>query len=593
MNPIPTTNAMKPAPGKGISSYPTPVIKDTVIIEIVNAWKGDYTPLEYGTKWDDVPHASVQGNFPDHKLINQAPNSEDGQWVKRIWANDRIDQDTYNYAIKYSGGSDAHPIYIRTYIELRETYAPVPDLTPDPLFPNALLVEEQVDRESSELDSRYVKVTRTYETLPGPVIRSKRINDRGDTETVEVQTVPPTTQPDPDGLLVTQSQVILEDVSKGTKTTATVPSYAQLQIKENKDGLLGETVTTDDVVAPSTQPDALTQTIVSSVVQQTSATKAVKRTTTSSGPSSLSAVSLVDSPVGQVPASVIQSIVAPSTSASGGKLVIQDQISPIDSAKSRRETVTVPSYPELTTYDLDENLNVVVITEREVVDHNAPFVRKSLMLSSTDKPLDQWKTLRITSRMATLPPTRIEYKTQQFTFPALLERVVPNILNVGFGNIATGAFTSVFASGINKYVSIYPILRPAISLPTKVKITTEFFDLESYGSVPEPFTPYQITPQNVSFNGSLFSFNFGDVITDSVTVGPIAAEQLDQRFGSGPESPLGGLVEQVFFPQSIPSFSEYVAKANNPATREIVIFSEVEYIRSNIWTRVTGRINLI
>lgn len=173
MNPIPTTNAMKPAPGKGISSFPTPVIKDTVIVEIVNAWSGSYTPLEYGTKWDDVPHASVQGSYPDHKLISQSPNSEDGQWVKRIWANDRVDQDTYNYAIKYSGGSDAHPIYIRTYLLPRETYQPVPDLSPDPLFPGALLVDEEVARTEGEFDSRYVQVTRVYETLPGPIISSK------------------------------------------------------------------------------------------------------------------------------------------------------------------------------------------------------------------------------------------------------------------------------------------------------------------------------------------------------------------------------------------------------------------------------------
>jgi hypothetical protein len=454
MNPIPTTKAMAPAPGKGVSSYPTPVIKDTIIVEVVNAWKGDYVPLEYGAKWDDVTHASVQGSFPDHKLISQAPNSEDGQWVKRIWANDRVDQDTYNYAIKYSAGSDAHPIYIRTYLEPRETYTPVPDLSPDPLFPGAFLVDEEVTRTEGEFDSRYVQVTRIYETLPGPIVRSKRINERGDLETIEKQTVPPSTNPDQDGLFVTQTQVVLEDVSKGEKTTATVPSYSQLLIKEKKEGLLGETITTDDIVAPATQPDPLSQTIVASVVQQTSATKAVKRTTTSTGPttlggrknssgllgeqtitesivpagspatplslsvvssevspidsaksklttvaggpSSLITTSLVDSQLGLVQATVQQSIVAPNTQPTGTLTKTKDSIEPIDVAKSQREQVTVNGWPTNTGVDYDEQLGLgIYYTETIVSPSEYTNPQYWADLSNTDyKPIDQWKSLK-------------------------------------------------------------------------------------------------------------------------------------------------------------------------------------------------------
>jgi len=456
MNPIPTTNAMKPAAGKGIPSFPTPVIKDTVIVEVVNAWKGDYVPLEYGAKWDDHPHASQQGSFPDHKLISQAPNSEDGQWVKRIWANDRVDQDTYNYAIKYSAGSDAHPIYIRTYLEPRETYTPVPDLSPDPLFPGAFLVDEEVTRTEGEFDSRYVQVTRIYETLPGPIVRSKRINERGDLETIEKQTVPPSTNPDPDGLFVTQTQVVLEDVSKGEKTTATVPSYSQLLIKENKEGLLGSTITTDDIVAPATQPDPLSQTIVASVVQQTSATKAVKRTTTSTGPtilggkknnsgllgeqtitesivpagslatplslnvvssevspidsaksklttvsggpSSLITTSLVDSQLGLVQATVQQSIVAPNTQPTGTLTKTKDSIEAIDSAKSQREQVIVNGWPTNTGVDYDEQLGLGIYYTETIVppsEYLNPTGWEDLS-NINYKPLDQWKSLKRT-----------------------------------------------------------------------------------------------------------------------------------------------------------------------------------------------------
>jgi hypothetical protein len=175
MQPIKTTNAMNPAPAKGIESFPTPVIEDVVISEVVNSWKGDYQPLEYGVLWKDVSHAPNQGSFPEHKLVFQQPTSEDGQWVKRIWVNDRVNQDSYNYAIKYSAGSQQHPIYIRTYVVPRATYAPLPDGTPDPLFPTALLVDEEVTRNEGELDSKYITVTRVYETLPGPILTGKQM----------------------------------------------------------------------------------------------------------------------------------------------------------------------------------------------------------------------------------------------------------------------------------------------------------------------------------------------------------------------------------------------------------------------------------
>jgi len=425
MNPIPTTNAMKPAPGKGVSSFPTPVIKDTVIVEVVNAWKGDYQPLEYGTKWDDVPHASVQGSFPDHKLINQSPNSEDGQWVKRIWANDRVDQDTYNYAIKYSGGSDAHPIYIRTYVELRETYAPVPDLSPDPLFPNALLVEEEVQRQEDELDSRYVKVIRTYETLPGPIISSRRVNERGDLETVEVQEVAPNTPPDPDGLFVTQTQVIKEDVSKGTKTTATVPSYTQLLVKEKKEGLLGETVTTDDIVDPTTQPDALSQSVVASVVQQTSATKAVKRTTTSSGPTVLTKRSKDGKLLGDVTAT--QSIVPPNSGADEpNNVILSSEVNQIDSGKAVKTTTVLNSTPTLTSRDKKAGLlGETTATESVVLAGTQPDNLSQTIVSSTVESIDSIRSRKVT--VESTGPTQLagQRVNQRGDLETVVESIVP------------------------------------------------------------------------------------------------------------------------------------------------------------------------
>jgi hypothetical protein len=425
MNPIPTTNAMKPAPGKGVPSFPTPVIQDTVIVEVVNAWKGDYIPLEYGAKWNDHPHASQQSSFPDHKLIGQAPTSEDGQWVKRIWANDRVDQDTYNYAIKYSGGSDAHPIYIRTYLEPRETYAPRLDNSPDPLFPGAFLVDEEVTRTEGEFDSRYVQVTRVYETLPGPVIPTRRINERGDLETVNTQVVPPGTQPDPDGLLVTQTQVAQEEVSKGVKTTATVPSHSQLLIKEKKDGLLGETVTTDDIVDPETEPDELSETILNSTVQQTSATKAVKRTTTATGPTELPSLSLVDSPLGLVKANVNKSIVAPETIPENDLKTLQDKIDRIDSAKSERQKVVVEGTWPTIRGAFKDNENGINLPYEETIIDPQTVVWQNRLESFEFDPIDEEK-LKVRNYSEEIIDTILSQV--QYSYPQEVNVKLPNKL---------------------------------------------------------------------------------------------------------------------------------------------------------------------
>lgn len=392
MTPVTNKPPMPQAPGKGIKSFPTPVIDDVVITEIVNAWKGDYKALDYGVKWDESPHASMQGSHPDHKLVFQDPASADGEWVKRIWVNDRVNQDSYNYAIKYSGGSQSHPIYIRTYILPRESYVPVPDLTPDDVYPTALLVEEEVQRNEGELDSKYIKVVRVFETLQGPEINSFRYNERGDLEEVISQQVTPNTPPNPDGLLVTQSQVIKEDVSKGTKTTATVPSHSTLTSKELKGGLLGETVITDDIVSPTTAPDALSINVISSSVEQTSVTKARKRTITSTSPTTLTSDVLASTPLGLVKSKKIESIVPNGTIPTNSLTKIADDVNAIDSAKSQKDETIVDSWPTLVGSDYDETLGLGFAWAKTIVA--PPLTTCDSYLKWDAQPIDEKKTLK-------------------------------------------------------------------------------------------------------------------------------------------------------------------------------------------------------
>jgi hypothetical protein len=386
---------MNPAPAKGIQSLPTPVIDDVIITEMVNAWKGDYQKLEYGTMWDSVPHGSQQGSFPEHKLVFQQTSSEDGQWVKRIWVNDRVNQDSYNYAIKYSAGSLAHPIYTRTYIVPRDGYGPLPDGTPDTLFPTAVLVDEISERTGNELDSKYITVTRVYETLPGPEVPTKRYNQRGDLETVIVQTVGPNVQPDPDGLLVTGSQVEQVEVGKGVKTTSTVTDHSVLQIKEKKEGLLGETTTTDDIVDPSTEPDALSESVIASVVQQTSKTKAVKRTTSSSGPKTFNNFEKKQGLLGEV--DVNESIVAAGTLPDDlSETIISSSVTQIDSAKSKKTTATSLGPKLLSGKRINQRGEIENINESIVPANSSPDEDSVNTISSEVEPIDIAKSKKTT-----------------------------------------------------------------------------------------------------------------------------------------------------------------------------------------------------
>jgi hypothetical protein len=198
------------SPETPVRSFPTPNIEDLVVIQDVDSRLPGYKPLDYGT-----PHPD-QTRFKGAKLVYQDPLENSDTFVRRIYATDRFNQEAYNYAIKYSGGSDRHPIYIRTYLEPRDTYRAMPDHSPDPLFAGAILVDEEANPAEGELRSLYLQVTRVFETLPGPAIESREVNEYGVLETITNQTVLPGTNPDPTGLFVTDS-VVSGDVSKAVR----------------------------------------------------------------------------------------------------------------------------------------------------------------------------------------------------------------------------------------------------------------------------------------------------------------------------------------------------------------------------------------
>jgi hypothetical protein len=174
-----------PARQEGVPIYPTPLVPDYVtktghiiLVEVHSTQRGNYQPLPLDGSITYTERDANQWPSPLYLVAERL--SQDGHWVTRFWANDRTvaSQDVWNYALQYSADNNAAPIYIRTYILPRATYTPLAKLTPDSANASALLIKEEMQElpDSDPLRSRYVQVTRIFETLPGPFLTSVNID---------------------------------------------------------------------------------------------------------------------------------------------------------------------------------------------------------------------------------------------------------------------------------------------------------------------------------------------------------------------------------------------------------------------------------
>ena len=85
--------------------YPTANVEDLIMVEDVPV-DGNYVAL--------YPGQTRQG-YTNLKLVSEKELAGTGaqQFMRRIWATDRLAQDAYNAALKYASASASHPIYIR------------------------------------------------------------------------------------------------------------------------------------------------------------------------------------------------------------------------------------------------------------------------------------------------------------------------------------------------------------------------------------------------------------------------------------------------------------------------------------------------
>jgi hypothetical protein len=344
-----------PALETGVPHYPTPNVPDfytrdghILLVEKISTDKGSYNPKPLD---GSVTYSGKDARkWPSELYLVAERPTADGMFAYRFWANDRTmaSQDPWNYGVSYSDNDPEYPVYARQYIVPRSQYTPIAKGEKDPIFGgNAIVAQQQMQEldDDNPLRSRYVQMVVQYESIPGPVVVGKQINQRGDLETVEVQTVAAGTAPDADSFLIISSSVEPVDSIKSKRKKSSVTTYTTLTSKEKKSGILGITTSTDDVVDPSTEPDSLSATVLQSSVQQISKTKARKVTTSIDNTITLEGGKRNSRGDKET---TIKSIVSPQEQPSAESYLLQgSQIEPIDSFKSQKVDVVVDQYSEL------------------------------------------------------------------------------------------------------------------------------------------------------------------------------------------------------------------------------------------------------
>jgi hypothetical protein len=178
----------------------------------------------------------------------------------------------------------------------------------------------------------------------------------------------------------------------------------------------------------------------------------------------------------------------------------QEYLDNEDGKKTRTRIYRTLPGKKTTRYIFDDDLDVYVAISTQDVAIGSSHPTDSLILQAEDSVNKDmgWTTRQIVS-LTELPKPKMDVKTEQFTFPALLEDIAATTVNVGKGKIETGLESFIYATGINTLTSILPLIRPALTAPSPMRVVTEFHDSKTATATGEASTDVvtfaaQITP---------------------------------------------------------------------------------------------------
>jgi hypothetical protein len=232
---------------------------------------------------------------------------------------------------------------------------------------------------------------------------------------------------------------------------------------------------------------------------------------------------------------------------------ISSSINPVDSVKSELTNVVYSSTETLNGYQYDPDLNLIISTTKDLIaEDTAPLAIANGLLSYRDEPINAWQTVRIQSRISSLPADRIEYKTGSYSSP----------------NLVTGFTTSsTQLPNWELNVSVTPIMRARRSYQTVFKYETTY----QYGQPSPSYTLYDPVTKNIYFDGYFFKINVPDALTNS---------GLSVGFTTASNDPIHGYINETYtVPTTTETADNYLAKVG---TYQLIAF-EIDYWKANIW----------
>jgi hypothetical protein len=197
-------------------------------------------------------------------------------------------------------------------------------------------------------------------------------------------------------LSVISSQVEPIDSVRSRKVTVTSSGPQSLLGAEKKEGLLGETNVNESIVASGSLPDSLSKTVVSSVVEPIDSAKSKKTTVTSTGPTRLSQKSKDGKLLGNVVS--VKSIVDPNENPDEvSSSIISSEVNQIDSGKSIKTNVLLISTPTLSGKQNEQGLLGVKSTKESIVAaESLPDALSISVISSQVEPIDSVRSRKVT-----------------------------------------------------------------------------------------------------------------------------------------------------------------------------------------------------
>lgn len=236
---------------------------------------------------------------------------------------------------------------------------------------------------------------------------------------------------------------------------------------------------------------------------------------------------------------------------------ISSSISPVDSVKSELTTVAYASTETLNGYQYDPDLNLIISTTKDLIAEDAaPLAITNGLLSYRDEPINAWQTVRIQSRISSLPAERIEYKTGSYSSPNLLTGLNSSVFN--------------FPDGQLQY-NVTPVMRAQRSYQTAFKYQTTY----QYGQPAEPsYTLFDPLAIHVIYSGFFFSIDIPNCLT-------VSGLQLYFFTGinTATSNRYGSITEYYNVPVSTTTATAYQAAIG---TYQLISY-EIDYWKANIW----------